>query len=135
VTVQAAGQNSGRGCLAAASWPTEQIGVVDSVGRQCPHQGVGDLGLTDELSKGLRSISSIESSHHALSLPGTYEYTPVARKEKTPRAPTRAQLPLLRFRPGGVSQVSATRGATPSLSLGWNLRWSGKSSYRNGGFA
>ena len=43
----------------------------------------------------------------------------MARKEKTPRAPTRAQLPLLRFRPGGVSQVSVTRGAPDRLSLGW----------------
>jgi len=135
VTVQAAGQNSRRSCLTAASWPTKQIGVVDPVSRQCLHQGASYLGLTDELSKRLRSISSIESSHHAPSLPGTYEYTTVARKEKTPRAPTRAQLPLLRFRPGGVSQVSATRGATPSLSLGWSSRWSSKSLHRDGGFA
>ena len=135
MTIQATGQNSCRGCLAAASGPAEQIGVVDPVSRQCLHKGVGDLGLTDELGKRLRSISSIESSHHALSLPGTHEYTTVAREGKTPRAPTRAQLPLLRFRPGGVSQVSATRGATPSLSLGWSSRWSSKSLHRNGGFA
>lgn len=69
MTVQAAGQNSGRGCFAAASGPTKQIGVVDPVSRQRLHQGVGDLGLADELSKRLRSISSIKSSHHALSLP------------------------------------------------------------------
>ena len=135
MTIQAAGQNSRRSCLAAAPRPTKQIGVVDPVSRQCLHKGVGDLGLTDELGKRLRSISSIESSHHALSLPGTHEYTTVARKEKTPRAPTRAQLPLLRFRPGGVSQVSATRGAKASLSLGWGLRWLGKFPHRNGGFA
>ena len=73
MTVQAAGQNPGGGCLAATSRPTKQIGVVDPVGRQCLHQGVGDLGLTDELSKRLRSITSIESGNHALSLPGTFE--------------------------------------------------------------
>ena len=48
--------------------------MVDPVGRQCLHKGVGDLGLTDELSKRLRSISSIESSHHALSLPRSPEH-------------------------------------------------------------
>ena len=85
MTVQATGQNSGRSCFATASGPTKQIGVVDPVSRQRLHQGVGDLGLADELSKRLRSISSIESSHHALSLPGTHEYTTVPRKEKTPR--------------------------------------------------
>ena len=31
---------------------------------------------------------------------------------KTPRAPARAGLPLLRFRPGGVGLGGATRGAT-----------------------
>src|SRR5665647_2776191 len=40
---------------------------------------------------------------------------PPAGKEKTPRAPTRARLPLLRFRPGGVGRDGATRGAAPSL--------------------
>ena len=68
MTVQAAGQNSGRGCLAAASGPAEQISVVDPVSGQCLHEWVGDLGLTDELSKRLRSISSIESCNHSLSL-------------------------------------------------------------------
>jgi len=35
--------------------------------------------------------------------------------EKTPRAPARAGLPLLRFRPGGVGLGGATRGAGPIL--------------------
>ena len=73
MTVQAAGQNPGGGCLTAASGPAKQIGVVNPVGRQCLHKGVGDLGLADELSKRLRSITSIESSHHALSLPRSPE--------------------------------------------------------------
>ena len=70
MTVQAASQDPGRGCLAAASGPTKQIGVVDAVSRECLHERVSDLGLTNELSKRLRSISSIESNHHAFSLPG-----------------------------------------------------------------
>jgi hypothetical protein len=37
-------------------------------------------------------------------------------KEKTPRAPARARLPLLRFRPGGVGLDGATRGASNSLA-------------------
>ena len=43
----------------------------------------------------------------------------ISTKEKTPRAPARARLPLLRFRPGGVGLDGATRGATPSLPKNW----------------
>ena len=37
--------------------------------------------------------------------------TTTRRHEKTPRAPARARLPLLRLRPGGVGLDGATRGA------------------------
>ena len=40
------------------------------------------------------------------------------RVEKTPHAPARAGLPLLRFRPGGVGLGGATRGADTILFLG-----------------
>jgi hypothetical protein len=37
----------------------------------------------------------------------------------TPRAPARAWLPLLRFRPGGVGLGGATRGAALSVRDAW----------------
>ena len=37
----------------------------------------------------------------------------------TPRAPARARLPLLRFRPGGVGLGGATRGAVSSVRDAW----------------
>jgi hypothetical protein len=40
--------------------------------------------------------------------------------KRTPRAPARARLPLLRFRPGGVGLDGATRGA--SIQCTWS-RW------------
>src|SRR3954451_7905714 len=36
---------------------------------------------------------------------------PVPKRKRTPRAPARARLPLLRFRPGGVGLDGATWGA------------------------
>lgn len=93
--------------------------MINTVRRQCMTEGVSDLRLANELSKRLGTIPTIKSVNHTWSLPGsTDDGSGLSGKEMTPRAPTRAQLPLLRFRPRGVSQVSTTRGATLSLSLG-----------------
>ncbi len=93
--------------------------MINTVRGQCMTEGIGDLRLANEFGKRLWTIPAIKSVNHTWSLPGsTDEGSGVQGKGKTPRAPTRAQLPLLRFRPRGVSQVSATRGATQSLSLG-----------------
>ena len=116
MAVQASRKNPGRRGFAATSGAAEQVRMIDPISSESLHQWFGYLRLTDELRKRLGSVSSIKGSHHTVSLPGTHDQTWV--EGKTPRAPTRAQLPLLRFRPRGVSQVSATRGATLSLSLG-----------------
>ena len=54
------------------------------------------------------------------------------QSRKTPRAPARAGLPLLRFRPGGVGLGGATRGAT---AIVWQVHASHSKSFRgyNGG--
>jgi hypothetical protein len=107
LAVQTAGQDSCRGGFPAASRPTEKIGVVNPVGGQRMAEGIGDLRLADKFGKSLWTIPAIKSVNHTWSLPGsTDEGSGVQGKGKTPRAPTRAQLPLLRFRPRGVSQVS-----------------------------
>ena len=107
-TIQAPGKNPCRGCFPTPPGATKQIGVINPVGRERMTERIRDMCLSNELSKGLRTVSTIQSSGHPWSLPGGAEQR---GKEKTPRAPTRARLPLLRFRPGGVSQDSATRGA------------------------
>ena len=47
-------------------------------------------------------------------------------KKKTPHAPARARLPLLRFRPGGVGLDGATWGADNKCSgSDWEMRGMG----------
>ena len=69
MTVQAAGQNSGGSCLSAPPGSAEKIRVVDAVGRKSLHEWLSDLRLANELTKSLRSISTIERGGHDSSLP------------------------------------------------------------------
>ena len=71
VAVQAAGQNPGGRCLAAPPGSAEKIRMVHAVGRKSLHEWLSDLRLANELSKSLRSVSTIKSSNHAASLPGS----------------------------------------------------------------
>jgi len=69
MAIETTSQNSGGGCFPTASRTTEQVSVVDPICSKSLHQRLGNLGLADQLTKGLRSISTIKSGHHDLSLP------------------------------------------------------------------
>ena len=58
--VQAARQDAGGGGLAAAARPGEQVGVVDAVVVQGPHQGHGDVVLADHLGERIRAVTPVE---------------------------------------------------------------------------
>ena len=71
VAVQAAGQNPGGRCLSAPPGSAEKIRMVHAVCGECLHEWFRDLRLANELSKSLGSVSTIKSSNHAVSLPGS----------------------------------------------------------------
>jgi hypothetical protein len=86
MTVQTASQNSRRGRFTASARTTKQIGVVHPVRRKGLHEGLRDLGLTNQFSERFRPVSTIESSNHALSLPGSSDpVRSVAQGEDSPR--------------------------------------------------
>ena len=111
--VQAAGQDARRRGLATAARTAKEIRVVDAIGAQGRHEGVGDLRLPNHFGKRLGPVAAVESGGH-FSIVERVPDKPADIKG-TPRAPARARLPLLRFRPGGVGLDGATRGADSSL--------------------
>jgi hypothetical protein len=64
-TVKAACQDAGRGCLATTTWTTEEISVVHTVSAQCRHQGIGDMGLPNNVSEGFRPVTAIQCGSHS----------------------------------------------------------------------
>ena len=74
MAVQASRKNPGRRGFAATSGAAEQVRMIDPISSESLHQWFGHLSLTDELRKRLWSVSSIEGSHHALSLPRSSEH-------------------------------------------------------------
>ena len=82
MAVQAAGQNSGGSCLSAPPGSAEKIRMVHAVCGECLHEWFRDLRLANELTKSLGSVSTIESSNHAVSLPGSPDLSRAAREVK-----------------------------------------------------
>ena len=67
------------------------------------------------------SIGPVPASTHGCHVQKHSPGYPARRHEgtkKTPRAPVRARLPLLRFRPGGIGLGGATRGASLQFRRG-----------------
>ena len=60
LAVQSAGQDPGRGRLAAAARTGEQVGVVDPVVGQRPLQRLGDVLLPDDVGEGVRPVAPVE---------------------------------------------------------------------------
>jgi len=58
-TVEAAGKDASTRGLAASTRPTEEIGVVHTVGAQRGAERIGHLRLADEFGKRLRPITAI----------------------------------------------------------------------------
>ncbi len=58
--VEGAGEDAGRGGLAAAARAGEQVGVVDPVVHQRPLQRVGDVFLADHLREGVRTVAAVQ---------------------------------------------------------------------------
>ena len=78
VAVQAAGKNPGRRGLPAAPRPTEQVRVVSAIRRQSLPERIGDLGLTNQLSKVFWSVATVQCRAHDVSLPAaTYKQVAV----------------------------------------------------------
>ena len=71
MAVQTAGENPGGRCFSASSGSAEKIRMVDTICRESLHERFGDLRLANELTKSLGSVSTVKSSNHAASLPGS----------------------------------------------------------------
>ncbi len=61
LTVERAGQDPGRGGLAAAARAGEEVGVVDPVVGQRPLQRLGDVLLADDVGEGVRPVAPVQS--------------------------------------------------------------------------
>ena len=66
--VQAAGQDAGRGRLAAAARAGEQVRMVDAILLQSRHQGRSNVLLPDDVAKRIGTISAIKRCTHTGSL-------------------------------------------------------------------
>ena len=61
LAVEAARQDTCGGGLATATWPGEQVGMVDAIVVERPHQRHGDVVLADHLGKRVRTVAAVES--------------------------------------------------------------------------
>ena len=66
LAVQRAGEDAGRGRLAAAARTGEQVGVVDPVVGQGPLQRLGDVLLPDHVGEGVRPVAAVEGERCSL---------------------------------------------------------------------
>ena len=135
--VQRPGQDARAGRLAAAARAAEQVGVVDPAAAQRLAERLGDVLLAADFGEGGGAVLAVQGQGlpggRALGVPVASESaamtsssqakpvgTPRIRrgsrgtspgeKERTPRAPVRARVPLLPSGPGGVGEVNAARG-------------------------
>jgi len=63
-TVEATGQDSGRGGLSAAARAAEKVGVINAVIAKRGHQRSSDLRLPNEFREGLWAIATIKGGDH-----------------------------------------------------------------------
>ncbi len=109
--VQAPGENTRRGRLAAPARPAEQVRVPDATGAQGRHQRFGDLRLPDHLGEGFWPVSAIECGNHDTMLPAASDIPAgagaTADPDPAPAARTRAAAPIS---PRTSRSVRALRG-------------------------
>ena len=118
--VEAPCQNPGAGGLATTPGPGKQIGVVHAVCLQSGNQGIGDLGLPNQLGKGFRAIAAIEGCGHPASL--TRFQTRITRLswmlKKGPLAhPPELSYPCYLSILGGLAKVTPREESPPFYAL------------------